>query len=326
MSSKSIVVTSPLDLSEEQKNRLGRQLVVSYHDSEPATAAEWLERCKGFEFVCSGKSGMTWPVKDDGPKDDYALYHLEAGSCVSFPFVNVNLFPKDRVREAGINLGYAPGCNAGSVAEWVMLAILGIYRLPHDEDGDILQRKRSLIGKKLTVLGGNGHVGKEVIKRAQPFDMEVTNFCRHKEDASSAPSCQSDLTLAVADADVVVNCLSSNPENQGMLNAEFFQSMRSGSVFVTMTSPASTGGVWVIPDLLAALDSNHLYVAAIDIGNRAPGDETAPTYLEVKDHPAILATPQIAHFTDVSAERSFDMMIDNIEAAIKGELMPYSWA
>ena len=309
-----IVVTSPMDLSTEQKKRLENCGEVTYHNSEPETVEEWLERCHGFKLVCAGKSGMTWPLsKKDTSR--LGIYHLRQGTLVSHPFVNVAMISKEELRAAGVRLSYAPGSNRQAVSEWAMAMLLELFRnfsqaVNLDNDKVKLVRTKSLSGKSIAILG-MGAVGQEVARLAEAFGMLVRPF--HRRD---------NLYDTVHNVDVVVNCLSSLEENKGMLDQHYFAAMSKGSFFVTMTNPA----IWDIDALLDALDSGHLAGAAIDIGNKGPGDVTASTYQKVAGHSRVLATPQIAHFSDLSASISFDMMIENIEAASREETPPYLWA
>jgi phosphoglycerate dehydrogenase-like enzyme len=58
--------------------------------------------------------------------------------------------------------------------------------------------------------------------------------------------------------------------------------------------------------------------AAIDAGGVQVGNYNDPYYQKLINHPKILATPHIAYNTDITARVANDMMIDNIEAWIKG--------
>lgn len=307
-----IVVTGPMDLNGGQRTWLESCGEVTYYENEAATVEEWLDRCEGFPYVCSGKTGLTWP---NGIEGAFGIYSLAAGTVVSHPFVNVAMISPALLQEAEVQLGYAPGSNRRAVVEWVIWMALDLFRgFSHavnlQDPTKQLVRTRSLIGKTISILGVQGAVGSELASVAEAMGMVVQGAQRGMN-----------LYDAVAQADVVVNCLSSLPENRNILNEAFFRAMSPGSYFITMTNPV----IWSIEGLLKVLDEGHLAGAAIDVGNKGPGDVSAETYQKVVGHPQVLATPQVAHYSDHSASVSYDMMIENIEAAITGGEVRYRW-
>ena len=126
------------------------------------------------------------------------------------------------------------------------------------------------------------------------------------------------LAECVRDADFVFNAISSLPENNGFLGREFyFDMMKTGARFLSVTSPK----IYTVPALIEALGESKIRQAALDIGGGTVGDVNFITYKEVLGHPKIIATPQVAHYSDHTAKIGYDMMIDNIEARIKGEAL-----
>ncbi len=71
--------------------------------------------------------------------------------------------------------------------------------------------------------------------------------------------------------------------------------------------------------LLEALQNNHLAGAALDLEGITPGDYNCDEWKKFKDDPKILLTPHIAFKTDYAINKGRDMLIDNIEAFIKGK-------
>ena len=98
--------------------------------------------------------------------------------------------------------------------------------------------------------------------------------------------------------------------------------MKGVSFFASMTTPF----IWSTPDLIMMLDNGYLAGAAIDIGDKSPGDITALRYQDVVGHSKIWATPQIAHWTHHTAQVGYDMMLEALTAAIDGTReLPYEW-
>ena len=69
--------------------------------------------------------------------------------------------------------------------------------------------------------------------------------------------------------------------------------------------------------MLDALKDN-LAGAATDLAVAKTGDYKSKIYMKFKDNPKILLTPHVAWKTDYAVRKSYDIMIDNIEAFIKG--------
>ena len=159
------------------------------------------------------------------------------------------------------------------------------------------KRTLGLTGKIVCVLGA-GNVGLRVGKICEAFGMEVY-FFKQGDD--------------MANADVVINCLSQNPTTEKLLGGKFFSSFKNGSYFISVTS----NRIYDAEALLSLLGKN-IAGAAIDAGDARPGDTNDDFYRKLLENGKVLATPHIAFNTDVAARVANDMMIDNIEAYIKG--------
>ncbi len=155
----------------------------------------------------------------------------------------------------------------------------------------------------MTILG-KGNVGSRVGAIAEALEMDVTYFRRGDNLIQKAKS-----------ADIVVDCLSSNPTTKEILNNEFFLSLKTGSFFITVTGRK----IYDTDAIIEALDRGILAGAAMDTGSIHVGDTADPYYRKIQAHPKILATPHIAYNTDVTARIGNDMMIDNIEAWLKNK-------
>lgn len=154
----------------------------------------------------------------------------------------------------------------------------------------------------MTILGA-GHIGMRVGKLCEALDMDVRYFRRGD-----------DLQQAVKDTDVAVNTLSLNPTTEGLLNKDFFSWLKQEAYFVSVTSSE----ILDVDALITALDANKLAGAAIDCGSIQVGDSYDLYYQRLAKHPKIIATPHIAYNTERTSRVSNDMMIDNVEAYLKG--------
>jgi phosphoglycerate dehydrogenase-like enzyme len=84
-------------------------------------------------------------------------------------------------------------------------------------------------------------------------------------------------------------------------------------------SPLQILKVCDIEALLEALDNGSLTGAAHDVAALQTGDIDNPFYQRLLKHPKVLVTPHVAYFTDVTVKVRNDMMIENVEAWLKGK-------
>ena len=288
-----------MGLSAEQETRLKKLGDVTFYKDMPASPDKWLKRCLGYDIVCS------WIV---GLREKYGdLKNV----FISVPFVGVSSFADPTILKANnITLCNSPGSNRHAVSEWIVYMILTTMRQlgSHINTSEKLTIPLSppsigLKGKNITILG-KGNVGKRVGAICEAFEMNVSYFTRNDE-----------LSTVVKNADIVVDTLSANPSSKGLLNQDFFKSVKKGAVFISVT----VDSIVDMDAMLAALDEGKLSYAAHDVMNAKLGDATDPLYERLRKHPNVYATPHISAFTDVTSQIGNDMMIANIEAWLHGK-------
>ena len=296
---RKIVVTNHQDFTDEQRQRLNDLGDVTFHESLP-TGEEYLERIKGADIICSGTAGL---------QDVYAQLK---DVYITVGFVSVAFVDLDVLKKNNVTISNAPGANRYAVSEWVIgILITKARRL--DEFLNVKESLRKddrlppltpgLAEKTITVLG-KGNIGTRVGEIAESLGMKVSYFKRGD-----------DLYSSVKDADYVVNTLSSNPTTKGLLNAEFFGSMKDGSYFVDVTRAEIVD----YDAMLEAIDEGKLAGAASDCGGILVGDTDDPLYQKLVSHPKVYVTPHISYNTPLSMKIGNEIMIDNVEAWINGK-------
>jgi phosphoglycerate dehydrogenase-like enzyme len=293
---KKIVITQDMDLYPDQIERLKSLGEVTFYDEVPATPEEWLSRCQGADVICSGECGLK--EKATGLKDVF----------ISLPLVGVGWLDLPKLKSINVLVSNSPGCNKEAVAEWVVAMLLNLFRqLPGYINVNNLPRNSfpektlGLSGKKVCILGA-GNVGKRVGELCGAFGMNVSYFKRGD-----------DLLSCVKDVDVVANCLRYEPSTEGLLEKNFFSIFKKGSYFISIAA-LKTFDVAALKDSLG----KNIAGAAIDAGDIGVGDTSNPAYRELLKSDRSFTTPHIAFWTDVTARTSNDIMIDNVEAYLKG--------
>ncbi len=296
---KKIVIAQPMHMYPDQIERLKKLGSVTFYDEFTKSSNEWLERVQGADIICSNKTGLKQKI-----------YDLE-NVYMSLPFVGVGWMDLEKLKARNIIVSCCPGCNKEAVSEWMLTMILNLAReIPAMVNNDKMKRnswtdKTGLAEKNVTVLG-HGNIGSRIGEVLKVLLMNVTYF--DKGD---------NLLEKVKDADFVVNALSENPGTIGLLDAEFFQSLKQGVYFVTITSST----LYDADAMISEIKSGRIAGAADDCGTIDVGDSSDPYYLKLTANLKILTTPHIAARTDVTCRKSYDMMIDNIEHYLKGELI-----
>lgn len=180
------------------------------------------------------------------------------------------------LEQAGIRWCYAPGCNANSVSEYVVAALLCLSR----RMGFPLQ------GKTIGVVGV-GNVGSRVVEKAAALGLRVLQNDPPKADASGDPVFVP-LDRVLAESDIVTLHVpltaSGRHPTRRMAGAEFFNRLKPGAIFIN----AARGGVTDSDALLWAMESGIVSAAVIDTW------EGEPVIRRDVLERAAIATPHIA--------------------------------
>ncbi len=130
------------------------------------------------------------------------------------------------------------------------------------------QGMQTLAGKTMLVIGLGG-IGTEAARTAAALGMRVfatRNSSREGPEFVERVGLSSELLELAAEADFVVNALPLTDATRGMLDAEFFAALKTGSVFVNV----GRGGTVVTADLLVALESGQVSAAGLDVTDPEP--------------------------------------------------------
>lgn len=293
-----VIVTENFKLEPDQTERLKLLGDVVFLQNKAVSREESLKRLSDADIICAESE----PIED-------VVYDLK-DKLISLPFVGVGWLDLKKLSDNNVKVANAPGCNKAAVSEWIigMMIILSRKLLKYINieevaESDVMEPISGLAGKKVTVLG-KGNIGSRVGKICETLDMKVTYFRRGDNLAES-----------IQDADFVINCLANNQETKGILNKEFFASLKSNSFFVSITDTE----IYDVDALIDAVESGRLAGIAIDPAGTGIFDAKSEVYLKLKQHSRIIVTPHIAFHTDMTTRVANNIMIDNVEAWVKNE-------
>jgi phosphoglycerate dehydrogenase-like enzyme len=214
----------------------------------------------------------------------------------------------DAATKAGVWVGSAPTTKTGngeSVAEIAVLLMLASSRRLNEElaftHGSAQRRpetweaNKALFGKTACIVGLGG-IGDLLIERLKGFGMILTGVDDHPEHAPNGVRAygHDELKVAAAEADYLVLAIPGTKENENMIDATVLAGMKKNAVLVNV----GRGTLVDEPALLAAVKSDHLFGAGLDVVKDEPVSEGNPLLME----PRIFVTPHIAGSTDLMLE------------------------
>ncbi len=234
----------------------------------------------------------------------------------------LDMIPLEAATAAGVLVANVPGVNARSVAEYVIFAALALARRFRMIDGDLRRRSwlagraysleaRELQGATMGIIG-MGHLGRAIASIAQAgFGMRVLAHTRRNAGFPEGvePTSRDEF---LKQSDYVVLACPLSAETRGMIGARELALMRKGSFLINV----ARGAVTVEDDVVAALTSDHLGGAAIDVFAEQPLPADHPFF----SFSNVILTPHLAGITEESMERMGIGAVEESLRVLKGDL------
>jgi phosphoglycerate dehydrogenase-like enzyme len=223
----------------------------------------------------------------------------------------------DALRKYAIPFGYTPGTNRHEVAEVTLAFMIATLRLitPLNAEMRAGLRPRMRLGRGLNevVVGlhGCGNVGKEVVKRLQPFGCTILacDIADYAEFYRQYGVTRVSMDELLAQADVVSLHLPKTAETIGLYDGATLVNLRPNAVLIN----TCRGGIVDERALYERLTSGAISGAAFDVFDIEPTPFDALLQL-----PNFLATPHMAANTDTAR---LTMGRAAIEGLTKNELV-----
>ena len=210
--------------------------------------------------------------------------HLLEGSRVRFvatATIGTDHIDTSYLDARGIGWASAPGCNAGSVAQYVACALAGLWQ----EGVLTMPPEACAVG-----VVGVGHVGRRVCEAVRRMGCRVLACDPPRAEAEGTAGFAT-LEEVLAEADVVTLHVPLTREGKyatyHMADAVFFEALKKKPVFIN----AARGEVTDTDALIAAIDGAKISAAIIDTWEQEP--HISPELL-CRAH---IATPHIAGYS-----------------------------
>ena len=205
---------------------------------------------------------------------------------------------------------------ADGMSDWVLAHALAWHRnlsLYRDlqAKGEWAPQPEKLARERIVTVLGAGALGSQVAGHFARFDFDTRVWSRSGRIVEGARSFagREQLIEAVSGADILVNLLPLTAETANVVDESVLAALNPGAFFIN----GARGGHVVDADLIAALDSNQLSGAALDVFRTEP----LPAGDQFWAHPKIMLSPHVAAPTH--AHTAVAEMAENIRRYERGE-------
>ena len=300
---------NPGDLSWEPMKALAPCDIYDF-----GTADTVVERCRDAEIVLTNKV----------PINAAAIAQLPELKYIGVMATGFNVVDVAEASRRGIVVTNVPAYSTDSVAQLTIAHLLNICWQPQhytDEARDLKWTNCGsyayfntplieLAGKQMGVVG-MGNIGSAVARIAQAMNMRVMALTSKSPEQLPEGVIKADsLEHLMRTSDVLTMHCPLNADTTGMIRAEHLAMMKKGSIVLNM----ARGALIVEQDLADALNSGHLYAAAVDCTSVEP---------PAADHPLLTArncylTPHIGWTSYEARVRLMDVITSNVAAFLNG--------
>ncbi len=199
----------------------------------------------------------------------------------------------------------SPYSNTRSVAELVIADIVYLMRgIPQKnaaahkgEWQKSATNSNEVRGKKLGIVG-YGHIGTQVSVLAEAMGMDVIYYDIVPKLPMGNAKVVSSLKQLMEESDVVSLHVPSTPQTKNMIGEKELSWMRKGKYLINL----SRGNVVEIDALKAALESDHIGGAAIDVFPLEPKTTAEKFTSPLQGFPNVILTPHIGGSTEEAQE------------------------
>ena len=245
-------------------------------------------------------------------------------SQMAVGFDNIDMATATRLK---IPVGHTPGVLTETTADFAWALIMAASRRVVEADQEVHRGiwrhwgPGILLGLELTgaTLGiiGFGRIGQAVARRAAGFNMRVLYYNPHRrpELEASLGVTYAPLDDLLAQSDIVTLHSYLSDETRHLFGRANFEKMKPTAILVN-----TARGQMIDPqDLLWAIVNKKIGAAALDVFDPEP----IPAGHALLRMPNVIVTPHIASAGTQTRIRMAFMAVENLQAGLKGERLPY---
>jgi glyoxylate/hydroxypyruvate reductase A len=205
-----------------------------------------------------------------------------------------------------------PGMVA-AMSETVLAHVLDwhrrLYRYRQQQEEERWHRFRQYLASDHTIgILGLGELGTDAARKLLALGFKVAGWSRRAKCVEGV-ECFTELADVLERSNVVVCLLPLTEKTRGVLNEKTFSLLPKGAGVINL----ARGPHVVVPDLIAALDSEQLAHAYLDVFDTEPLPEGSPLWR----HPGVTVTPHAAALTE--PRTAVARIAANVERVRRGE-------
>jgi len=273
------------------------------------------EKIKEVDFVLVATAKITEDMLRDAKK-----LKLIQHQGVGYDTTDVNT-----AKRMGIPIGLTPEGTSIGVAEHTILLILAVYKkivVAHNSlvKGEWLQfalrpNSYEMYGKTLGLIGF-GRIGREVAKRAKPFDVRILYYDKYihvpVDEKEKLGVEEVSFKRLLSEADIVSLHVPLTNETRSMMNREVFKSMKNSAIFIN----TARGALVDEGALYEALRDRTIAGAGLDVFEKEPPSADNPLFK--LDN--VVLTPHISAGTKDALIAKMRAAFANLVRVTKGEV------
>ena len=166
---------------------------------------------------------------------------------------------------------------------------------------------------KISLIGA-GQIGAKVAKLSKAFDITTTGMRR---DVSKIDPVfdhaypMTELMSEISSFDIVVLCCPLTDETKDLFDKAVFSKMKKGAYLINV----ARGGCVVEKDLIAAIESQQIGAAGIDVTDPEPLPASSPLWSMEN----VILTPHTGGETRLYEDNVLDILVENIKRLENGE-------
>jgi phosphoglycerate dehydrogenase-like enzyme len=289
----------PGSIRGEVEPGLPKDLEVAWYDGAPEDCDAMAEAEAAWINILDG-GGQARAI-EAGPKLKWVTT-IQAG---------VNTWPLRRMKQRGLLFTNGAGLAAPAIAEFVVMGMLALVKNLKPLIGLEAERRwapwlyggADLAGSKALILG-YGNIGREIGRRLQAFDVEVTGVRRHPS-AEPGVIGPDDWRARLGAFDWVILAAASTAETRGLIGEAELKAMKPTARIVNI----ARGFMIDQPALIAALNGGRLAGALLDVTDPEPPIKDDPVWTT----PNVLLTSHSSAVSKTFYQRAAALFLDNLD-------------
>jgi D-3-phosphoglycerate dehydrogenase len=273
--------------------------------TRPSGPAELIERIGESEIVINIRSTSKFTAE--------VLEQCPALRLISIWGTGTDNVDLVAARARGVRVTNTPGVSAVAVAEHTLALIMAVAKRTVQVDQQVRQGQwpRAMVtelrGKTLGLVGV-GAIGREVARLGAAIGMRVIGWTFHPKDDDLE---WVDFDDVFRRSDVVSVHVRLSKDTSGLIRRAHLDLMKPGAIVIN----TARGGIVDEPDLVAALQSNRLGGAGLDVFEIEPLPLASP----LRAMHNVVLTPHAAGITPEATEAGLALAIENVFSFLAGQ-------